>query len=201
MKTYFLVASVAATVVARGGAEEYDWWQQDRIRRELQNQTWQAEQSNRLLRESNQQQRYQAYLQEVAYHQQNHPDEPPPKPQLSPDPMDYPHNVFIMKQWVNMVAQWEEKKNRREAEAAAQTSPSEEDLEAAFQQQVVESRAKRDRVYPEALEPNHPIHEEAEKIWKNIEETDHALLSDPDAPFKVYEMAALRLGIKPTGQP
>jgi hypothetical protein len=46
-----------------------------------------------------------------------------------------------------------------------------------------------------------PIHEAAEKIWKNIEDTGHALLNDPDAPFKVYEMAALSLGLKPTGKP
>jgi hypothetical protein len=80
-------------------------------------------------------------------------------------------------------------------------SPTEAELEAKFQQQVAESQAKKDRVYPEALDPTHPIHEEAERIWKNIEQSGHALLNDPDAPFTVYEMAANRLGIKPTGKP
>jgi len=69
--------------------------------------------------------------------------------------------------------------------------------EALFQVQVADSRLRRDMVYPEALDPDHPIHAEVERMWVSILHTDNNLIYDPDAPFKVYEMAAKRLGIKP----
>ncbi len=154
------------------------------------------QETNDLLRQAAQEQRYQSYLRDVAFFAEHYPDKPPPKPVLSPDPRDAMHNLFLLDRHVELTFAWEKKKdgspvNRTEVE----------DLEAEFQKMIHKSRNKRDRVYPEALEPDHPIHAEAEKIWKNIEETNHPLLNDPDAPFKVYEMAALRLGIKPTGEP
>jgi len=154
-----------------------------------------VQETNDLLRQANQEQRYQNYLQQVALYAEQYPDKPPPKPVLSPDPRDAMHNLFLLDRHVELTFAWEKEKdgspvNRMEVE----------DLEAEFQKMIHKSRNKRDRVYPEALDPNHPIHAEAEKIWKNIEATNHPLLNDPDAPFKVYEMAALRLGIKPTGK-
>ena len=162
--------------------------------------TWRVEmrlrETNDLLRQAAQEQRYQNYLRDVAFFAEHHPDTPPPRPVLSPDPRDHLHNLFLLDRHVKLTFAWEKEKdgspvNRTEVE----------DLEAEFQKMIHKSRNKRDRVYPEAFDPDHPIHAEAEKIWKTIEETNHPLLNDPDAPFKVYEMAALRLGIKPTGEP
>lgn len=71
---------------------------------------------------------------------------------------------------------------------------------AEFEVQVADSRLRRDIAYPVALDPDHPIHAEAEKIWKDIEHREHPLLNDPNAPFLVYRMAAHALGI-PMHQP
>jgi hypothetical protein len=112
---------------------------------------------------------------------------------------------MMLEKHVEITMAWERKMRRQAEQNAIDGNPVNrtevEDLEAEFQKMIHKSRNKRDRVYPEAFDPDHPIHAEAEKIWKTIEETNHPFLNDPDAPFKVYEMAALRLGIKPTGEP
>ena len=72
--------------------------------------------------------------------------------------------------------------------------------DAEFEVQLADSRLRRDIAFPVALDPDHPIHAEAEKIWKDIERREHPLLNDPNAPFLVYRMAALALGI-PMHQP
>jgi hypothetical protein len=82
------------------------------------------------------------------------------------------------------------------AYAGEERPPIEEALEEAeFQVRVADSRLRRDLAYPEALDPDHAIHAEAEKIWKDIERREHPLLTDPDAPFLIYQMAAHTLGI------
>ena len=161
--------------------------------------TRQIKVTNSLLREANQEQRYQVYLRKVAYYAEHHPDSPPPKPELSKDPADCEHNIWLVDQWLAFTHKWEEENKR--TGITASVAPSEAELESQFQEIIAQSRAKRERVYPESVDPSHPIHEAAEKIWKNIEDTGHSLLHDPDAPFKVYEMAALSLGLKPTGRP
>lgn len=72
--------------------------------------------------------------------------------------------------------------------------------DAEFEVQLADSRLRRDIAFPVALDPDHPIHAEAEKIWKDIERREHPLLNDPNAPFVVYRMAAHNLGI-PMSQP
>lgn len=67
-----------------------------------------------------------------------------------------------------------------------------------FQQQVTESRSRRDRVYPVAADPAHAIHAEAERIWNDMQEQQNPLVFDAEAPFKVYQMAANNLGIAPS---
>lgn len=67
--------------------------------------------------------------------------------------------------------------------------------DAEFEVQLADSRLRRDIAFPVALDPDHPIHAEAEKIWKDIERREHPLLHDPNAPFVVYRMAAHNLGI------
>lgn len=84
----------------------------------------------------------------------------------------------------------------REAAKAADLSAEQQ-----FQQQVAESRAKRDSVYPAAAEPNHAIHAEAERIWTAMQDQQNPLIFDADAPFKVYQMAANALGIGPSSSP
>jgi hypothetical protein len=165
--------------------------------------TRQIKETNFLLRQANQEKRYQNFLSQVEYYAKNYPNECPPKPILSRDPRDWQHDIWLVDQWVKIATKWENEKEQQEAGMESVTQPvfSEAELEAKFQQRIAESQAKKDCVYPEALDPTHPIHEEAERIWKNIEQSGHALLNDPDAPFKVYEMAANRLGIKPTGKP
>lgn len=81
----------------------------------------------------------------------------------------------------------------REAAKAADLTAEQQ-----FQQQVAESRAKRDSVYPAAAEPNHAIHAEAERIWTAMQDQSNPLIFDADAPFKVYQMAANNLGIAPS---
>lgn len=81
----------------------------------------------------------------------------------------------------------------REAAKAADLTAEQQ-----FQQQVAESRAKRDSVYPAAAEPNHAIHAEAERIWTAMQDQSNPLIFDADAPFKVYQMAANALGIAPS---
>jgi hypothetical protein len=65
-----------------------------------------------------------------------------------------------------------------------------------FQQQVSESWAKTESVYPAAAD--HAIHAEAERIWAVMQEQKNPIISDADAPFKVYQMAANALGIAPS---
>lgn len=81
----------------------------------------------------------------------------------------------------------------REAAKAADLTAEQQ-----FQQQVADSRAKRDSVYPAAAEPNHAIHAEAERIWTAMQDQQNPLIFDADAPFKVYQMAANALGIAPS---
>lgn len=82
------------------------------------------------------------------------------------------------------------------ADSGEERQPIVEALEEAeFQVQVADSRLRRDIAYPVALDPDHPIHAEAEKIWKNIERREHPLLHDPNAPFIIYQRAARTLGI------
>jgi hypothetical protein len=67
-----------------------------------------------------------------------------------------------------------------------------------FQQQVSESYAKTDSIYPAATDPKHPIHTEVERIWSVMQSQKNPLVSDADAPFKIYQMAANALGIAPS---
>lgn len=81
----------------------------------------------------------------------------------------------------------------RESAKAADLSAEQQ-----FQQQVAESRAKRDSVYPAAADANHAIHAEAERIWTAMQDQQNPLIFDASAPFKVYQMAANNLGIAPS---
>jgi hypothetical protein len=67
-----------------------------------------------------------------------------------------------------------------------------------FQKQVSESYAKTDSIYPAATDPKHPIHAEVERIWSAMQSQENPLISDADAPFKIYQMAANALGIAPS---
>lgn len=67
-----------------------------------------------------------------------------------------------------------------------------------FQQQVSESYAKTDSIYPAATDPKHPIHAEVERIWSVMQSQKNPLVSDADAPFKIYQMAANALSIAPS---
>ena len=81
----------------------------------------------------------------------------------------------------------------REAAKAADLTAEQQ-----FYAAVTESRARRDAVYPAAADANHAIHAEAERIWSAMQAQRNPLISDADAPFRVFQMAANNLGIGPS---
>lgn len=80
-------------------------------------------------------------------------------------------------------------------EAAEQAKSGQED--AKFQEQVDRSRSRAVEIYPVAQEKDHPIHTKASEIWETLQATNNPLINDPDAPFRVYQMAANELSIAP----
>jgi hypothetical protein len=86
-----------------------------------------------------------------------------------------------------------EEKARLIQEQAARSTQA----EAQFHQEVERSRHKALEVYPVASQEDHPLHAKAAEIFRSMEETGNPLIHDPNAPFKVYQMAANELGIPP----
>lgn len=72
--------------------------------------------------------------------------------------------------------------------------------EARFSQAVEQSRAQAQEVYPVSAQENHPINAKATEIWNNLRKLQDPLIFNPNAPFKVYQMAAAELGIAPNSK-
>lgn len=80
-------------------------------------------------------------------------------------------------------------------ETAEQAKSGQED--AKFQEQVDRSRSRAVEIYPVASDKDHAIHTKASEIWETLQATNNPLVNDPEAPFKVYQMAANELSIAP----
>ncbi|MEI6070518.1 MAG: hypothetical protein WCS31_01895 [Verrucomicrobiae bacterium] len=94
-------------------------------------------------------------------------------------------------------------KSKPEAESAPAPTPapqSAEIKEVQFKAAVEKSRVDVTRCFPQSLEKEHPLHAKAAELWKMMEDQDNPIVSNSDAPFIVYSMAAAMLGIKPIMQ-
>jgi hypothetical protein len=98
----------------------------------------------------------------------------------------------------------EDKIEALEAELAAardRTAAADQSAEEEFAAKVDAAHARAKEVYPVMSQEAHPIHDEAKAIWQTMLDTDNPLVHDPQAPLKIYQMAANNLGIAPNSSP
>ena len=59
------------------------------------------------------------------------------------------------------------------------------------------SRADVARCFPDSIDPKSPLNAKAAELYKSLVAQKNPIITNPDAPFIVYSMAAGLLGIKP----
>ena len=62
------------------------------------------------------------------------------------------------------------------------------------------SREDVKRCFPDSLDANHPLNAKASEIWKSLIAQKSPIVTNPDAPFIVYSMAAAALEISPAAE-
>ena len=74
--------------------------------------------------------------------------------------------------------------------------------QADFNQRVGDAKAKAVKFYPDASEKSSPLVAKMNEIYESLKDTQNPLISDPELPWKLTQMAANAIGIAPnSGRP
>lgn len=69
--------------------------------------------------------------------------------------------------------------------------------QAEYTQRVNEAKAKAVKFYPDASDKNSPLVSKMNEIYESLKDTQNPLVSDPDLPWKLTQMAANSIGMAP----
>jgi hypothetical protein len=71
-----------------------------------------------------------------------------------------------------------------------------------YTQRVSEAKSKAVKFYPDASDRNSPLVAKMNEIYESLKDTQNPLVSDPELPWKLTQMAANAIGIAPnSGRP
>lgn len=82
---------------------------------------------------------------------------------------------------------------RSERRAAEEASKAQVE----YSQKVGDAKAKAVKFYPDASDKNSPLVAKMNEIYESLKDTQNPLISDPELPWKLTQMAANAIGIAP----
>jgi hypothetical protein len=83
---------------------------------------------------------------------------------------------------------------RRSERRAAEESVK---AQAEYSQRVNEAKSKAVKFYPDASDKNSPLVAKMNEIYESLKDTQNPLISDPDLPWRLTQMAANAIGMAP----